>query len=665
MLLVWRGLSASPPEPLPARTTAEQLLQLPPEEALRGYPVRIRGTVTFYDPEWSLLFVHDPTGGVFVSLEGKTFPIQAGQEVEVEGLSNASDVMPVIIRPSVKVLGPGAFPSASRPSLQALVTGAMDCQWITISGVVRKTNRDLNHFMVEINDSRRRWNVFILGNPFPRHKLEDLLDATVEFTGVGAVALDDLRRVKEFKLFVPDDRRCSLQASPVAISLATPAESIAGLKGLDHKKLPHHRVRIQGVVTLAEAGPFFVIQDASAGLRVLRPEKAVVAMGDLMEVTGYYCPGAHAPYLEDVTLRNLGAAPLPHAVEIKADKVVWGKFESQMVQLEGSLLDQLSDSSGPVLIVQSGQITFSVNVAGSPTNSPAHLPPNGSRVRITGVCWKQVDQPGKFQTFNLLVARPEQVETLNYPRYISRERVLQAVGVGALGLAAMLIWTALLRRRVRQQTEIIRLRLERENALEKRCHELIQNAEEIIFTLDKELRFTSINIAGETALGYAAAELLGRKLEQMLPAEQVAAIGEWVAKLAADPNPPSRELTLVSRSGKIVICDLSLRAAQTANAPGSVQGIARDITERKRLETERERLIQELQAALENVKTLSGLLPICSHCKKIRDDKGYWNRIESYISAHSSARFTHGMCPDCTRKHFPSVYDELHRNGMM
>lgn len=78
-----------------------------------------------------------------------------------------------------------------------------------------------------------------------------------------------------------------------------------------------------------------------------------------------------------------------------------------------------------------------------------------------------------------------------------------------------------------------------------------------------------------------------------------------------------------------------------------------DITERKRSEAERERLIQELQEALSKVKTLSGMLPICASCKKIRDDKGYWTQIEAYIRDHSEAEFTHGICPECMKKLYP------------
>lgn len=81
--------------------------------------------------------------------------------------------------------------------------------------------------------------------------------------------------------------------------------------------------------------------------------------------------------------------------------------------------------------------------------------------------------------------------------------------------------------------------------------------------------------------------------------------------------------------------------------------------ERKRLETEREKLIAELQQALANVKQLSGLLPICASCKKIRDDKGYWTQVESFISDHTEIDFTHTVCPDCTKKLYPEYYESI------
>lgn len=76
-----------------------------------------------------------------------------------------------------------------------------------------------------------------------------------------------------------------------------------------------------------------------------------------------------------------------------------------------------------------------------------------------------------------------------------------------------------------------------------------------------------------------------------------------------------------------------------------------------KMESERKELIQELQISLAKIRTLRGLLPICASCKKIRDDKGYWNQLEQYIQAHSDVEFTHSVCPECLPKLYPELYN--------
>jgi PAS domain-containing protein len=86
-----------------------------------------------------------------------------------------------------------------------------------------------------------------------------------------------------------------------------------------------------------------------------------------------------------------------------------------------------------------------------------------------------------------------------------------------------------------------------------------------------------------------------------------------------------------------------------------VVAFCRNVTDRREAEQERERLVADLREALENVRTLKGLLPICMYCKKIRNDQGYWDRIESYISTRTDATFSHGICGDCSRARHPTL----------
>ena len=86
-----------------------------------------------------------------------------------------------------------------------------------------------------------------------------------------------------------------------------------------------------------------------------------------------------------------------------------------------------------------------------------------------------------------------------------------------------------------------------------------------------------------------------------------------------------------------------------------VVGVALDLTERVRAEADRERLIEELQQALDRVKVLSGLIPICSHCKAVRDDKGYWQQVDAFMREHSDAKLSHAICPECAQKLMPGA----------
>jgi glucose-6-phosphate 1-dehydrogenase len=90
---------------------------------------------------------------------------------------------------------------------------------------------------------------------------------------------------------------------------------------------------------------------------------------------------------------------------------------------------------------------------------------------------------------------------------------------------------------------------------------------------------------------------------------------------------------------------------------GVIYSVARDVTERKVAEEEREHLVSELRVTLAEVKTLRTFLPICSYCKRIRDDENYWHSVEAYLSEHTNTQFSHSICPSC----FPNVIEEWKR----
>ena len=118
------------------------------------------------------------------------------------------------------------------------------------------------------------------------------------------------------------------------------------------------------------------------------------------------------------------------------------------------------------------------------------------------------------------------------------------------------------------------------------------------------------------------------------------------------------EVRIILPSGKTKWIQLtSMPSRHKIDSQTVWSGVILDITPRKLVEEDRERLITELQTALAEIKTLRGIIPICSFCKRIRDDQGYWNQVEIYVKQHSEADFSHSLCPECAREHYPDFLD--------
>jgi PAS domain S-box-containing protein len=162
----------------------------------------------------------------------------------------------------------------------------------------------------------------------------------------------------------------------------------------------------------------------------------------------------------------------------------------------------------------------------------------------------------------------------------------------------------------------------------------------------------------------AACRIFGRSEEDICRVGRAGVIDMTDARLPAALEQRARtgmfkgELAFLRKDGTVFPGELSTALFHDRDGLVKTSMIIRDITDRKRAEYEREQLIEALQEALANIKTLRGMLPICASCKKIRDDSGYWNQIETYIQAHSDAVFSHGICPDCTRQLYSDFFEE-------
>ena len=172
-----------------------------------------------------------------------------------------------------------------------------------------------------------------------------------------------------------------------------------------------------------------------------------------------------------------------------------------------------------------------------------------------------------------------------------------------------------------------------------------------------------MNPGAEALTGWPQAEAIGLELSQVFNVvnqETLVALGNQAISVIESGQTlelDNHTLLLAKNQRTIPIADsLAPIKDQQGNITGAVL-VFQDISERKQAEIEREQLIAELKEALATIQVLSGIIPICASCKKIRTDQGDWQPVELYIRDHSQAEFSHGICPDCAAKLYPSIFN--------
>jgi PAS domain S-box-containing protein len=129
-------------------------------------------------------------------------------------------------------------------------------------------------------------------------------------------------------------------------------------------------------------------------------------------------------------------------------------------------------------------------------------------------------------------------------------------------------------------------------------------------------------------------------------------------------RPQKNEYLLRIHDGGVVPVEANSSVVRTVTGePQAFISVIRNIADRKRAEEALEEERRRLQQALDEVRTLRGIVPICANCKKIRDDKGFWNQVEKYVGEHTEAEFSHGICPDCAKELYPELFVKEHPDG--
>ena len=593
---------------LPVITNVEQIRQLTPDQAALGYPVRLRAVVTYYGGKGWELFVQDSTGGIYVDGPDQDFPVQAGQLVEVEGFVSPGGYAPEIIHPRARVLGQAPMPRARRVTVEHLMSGRDDSEWVEIEGVVRSVKQNEQRVVLTIATGSGRLEAFLLGSS--ESEAAHLVDARVVLRGACGGIFNQKRQLLAVQLFVPSPAFVRVAEAAPADPFALPVRPLRTLLQFAPRGTGAHCVRVQGTVTLARPARTLFIRDMSDSVYVRTSQETPVQPGDQVEVVGFPSAGEYTPILEDAIFRKIARGLPPQPVPIGVAQALDGSFDAELVRLEGRLVNITGPANDPVLVFQSHTTIFEVQMRGAEPEARLPKLAVGSRVQLTGICSVNVDENRRPQSFRLLLRSPQDMVVLERPSWWTLRHTLGVVGLMAGLILAALAWVNLLRRRVGEQTATIREQLRREAALKERYHELFENANDVVFTCGRRGHLTSLNRAGQRITGYSLPEAIGKNLTEIVAPEFSALAERIIQQGAAQEGHAIHELEIVSKDGHRVPLEISIRFIYDEGLPVAIQGIARDITERKRGEAELQRAKEAAEAAS---RAKSEFLAVMSH----------------------------------------------------
>ena len=335
--------------PLATLTSLGEVSALSREQAARGHPVRLRGTVTFADSSWGNAFLQNSEGGIYFGLSQPD--VRPGQSVELTGRTAPGGFSTEIVEGKVEILGETNLPPPLKVDLSELTNGKLDADWVEIQGLVQRVDQQWGHAYLTIMTAEGKLKALVPGlddnNP-PTH----LIDALVRVRGACTTEITPHQQLVGFVLQTPSLEQITVVQPAPDNPFEAPTVPSNKIAAFDPDRPAGRRVKVAGVVTLVFPNIGFVLQDEAGGLRVNSSQTGSLSVGDAVEVLGFPAIGEFSPVLDDSIFRVTGQATLPDPRGTTAEEILsTGASDQQRVTLHGYLLKPVPRSARPELIL--------------------------------------------------------------------------------------------------------------------------------------------------------------------------------------------------------------------------------------------------------------------------------------------------------------------------
>jgi diguanylate cyclase (GGDEF)-like protein len=555
---------AAPPATL---TTLSQIRALSNGEGDKGYPAAFEATVTFYRGDERILFVQDNDAAIFVlyPADAKLVP---GDLILIKG-KTAGSFNPIVISNYIAVLHHDELPAAVPASFKQLVSGQFDCRLVSVRGVVRAADFAQKHDWMrkavsEIQFQTESGPISVHLDIGDLNALGDLLDATVQITGVSAGKFDDKMQLTGTELFVPSLANIEILARPKVSPWSAPITSMDKILSAYDKEDRTPRIRVQGTITYYQPGHAIVLQDGSKSLWIETNASDPLRIGDRADAIGF--TDAHGRFMSLIDAEILDSHVYEPVVPHPATWLQLAHWSSStadghqndMVSIEGRVVAEVREATQDefVLNADGGLLTA---IYHHPSEIGDLLPmmkiPLGTRIRLTGICTRTETKsiiPGSEVPFNILLRSFDDIEVVAGPPLLNTRNLLLVLGVLVLVVLVVIARGWALERKLRRQTaEMAYIERRRSGILEdvngsRPLTEIIAQITELVsFKLKGAPCWCQI--ASGANLGNCPKNLATlRVLRQEIPSRSGPPLGELFA--AFDPLTKSREIEAESLS---------------------------------------------------------------------------------------------------------------------
>ncbi len=478
----------------PVLTTVAEIKHLKREEAMRGYPVRIRGVVTWSDR--TAVVLQDATSGIFVDeVElDDSYHLRLGEDWEVEGVTVAQ-FSPMVHARRVARFGRGVMPEPVQPTWDQLINGSLDTHYVELRGVA--TAVASNRVTLLTSGGKIQAQL----PETPPEEIQPHEGALIRIRGCLWAVKDEVTHVVRIGEVQVHSAVINVDEPPPAYPFSVPLKRAAELLLFDAQAAMLKPVKVAGQVVHVRAGEHYLV-DGTNGLRFVPRASVRLAVGDQVEVVGFPELGGPSPVLREALVRPTGHAPLPAPRTLANGAWPVGELDATRVRLEALLLNLSLDQQDQVFGLQAGPHVFVARLPAKDAGAVSF--PLGSRLELTGTFAGRVGDRSAGQTvdsFELLHTSLADARLLARPVWFTVRRMIIVVGVLVGVLLVATVWITMLRRQVEQRTAQLQVEIQERERAEK-LHAIEEERSRIARDLHDDLgsSLTEISLLADAGL---------------------------------------------------------------------------------------------------------------------------------------------------------------------